>query len=282
MSDQNARERMLELLSDRAVFGLSEDEASELETLALQFPELAAEDSFEMAAAAFSIEALGRIEELPENIRRRIEASAGEFFDTAEAVDAAEVTPDSPPLIVVQKEPGFSWQSWLGWGVAAVACALLAFNILSTRFATTPEIARERTPAPTQAPAETSVEQIRAALASAGDVVTTSWSSPADDGAVEGKIAWSDSKQAGYFSVKGLKENDSSKEQYQLWIFDESQDEATPVDGGVFDIDTSGVAMVPIDAKLKVRNPKMFAVTVEKPGGVVVSKREKIVAIGKV
>ena len=95
-------------------------------------------------------------------------------------------------------------------------------------------------------------------------------------------MVWSDDKQSGYMTFKGLEANDVSKEQYQLWIFDETQDEATPIDGGVFDVSSDGEVTVPIDAKLEVKKPKLFAVTVEKPGGVVVSKREKIVAIGKV
>ena len=40
--------------------------------------------------------------------------------------------------------------------------------------------------------------------------------------------------------------------------------------------------IIPIDAKINVKKPKMFAVTVEKPGGVVVSDRQKLVAIAKV
>ena len=66
--------------------------------------------------------------------------------------------------------------------------------------------------------------------------------------------------------------------QYQLWIFDARRDERYPVDGGVFDAaaDTAEV-IVPIDAKIEVGTPVLFAVTVEKPGGVAVSNRKRIV-----
>ena len=47
-----------------------------------------------------------------------------------------------------------------------------------------------------------------------------------------------------------------------------------PVDGGVFDIAASGEALIPIDAKLPVGAGTIFAVTKERPGGVVVSDRE--------
>ena len=40
--------------------------------------------------------------------------------------------------------------------------------------------------------------------------------------------------------------------------------------------------VIPIDAKIKVQKPKMFAVTAEKPGGVVVSPLEKVMAVAKV
>ena len=35
-------------------------------------------------------------------------------------------------------------------------------------------------------------------------------------------------------------------------------------------------------SKLKALGPELFAITIEKPGGVVVSKREKIAALAKV
>jgi hypothetical protein len=81
---------------------------------------------------------------------------------------------------------------------------------------------------------------------------------------------------------QGLPANDKRIATYQLWIFDETQDEKTPIDGGTFDISDSGEVIIPINAKLRARNPKLFAVTVEKPGGVVVSKREKVAALAKV
>jgi anti-sigma-K factor RskA len=99
---------------------------------------------------------------------------------------------------------------------------------------------------------------------------------------VGGDVVWSDEKQAGYMRLRGLPVNDKSKETYQLWIFDKTQDKATPIDGGTFDVDKEGEVVIPIDAKLKALGPELFAITIEKPGGVVVSKREKIAALAKV
>ena len=84
-------------------------------------------------------------------------------------------------------------------------------------------------------------------------------------------------------TFRALAANDPAKNQYQLWIFDGGRDERYPVDGGVFDVGASqGEVVIPISAKVRVHDPKMFAVTVEKPGGVVVSKRERVVVAAKV
>ena len=71
----------------------------------------------------------------------------------------------------------------------------------------------------------------------------------------------------------GLEQNDPTESQYQLWIFDKNQDE--PIDGGVFNVAGDNV-IVPIDPKLKAVDVFQFAVTIEKPGGVVKSKQERI------
>ena len=49
-----------------------------------------------------------------------------------------------------------------------------------------------------------------------------------------------------------------------------------PIDGGVFNI-TANNQDVPIDPKILVGNrPVQFAITIEKPGGVVVSERKEL------
>lgn len=77
----------------------------------------------------------------------------------------------------------------------------------------------------------------------------------------------------GVLVIEGLVPNDPKVEQYQLWIFDARRDERYPVDGGVFDMGPSGRAVIPVRAKLGVTEPTLFAVTVEPPGGSVVSER---------
>ena len=116
-------------------------------------------------------------------------------------------------------------------------------------------------------------------LASAKDITTLSWTPTTDPNGktAAGDVVWSKSAQKGYMRFTGLAANDPTKIQYQLWIFDKNRPQETPVDGGVFDVSATGEIIVPITAKLSVDDPVLFAVTIEKPGGVVVSKRERIV-----
>ena len=81
---------------------------------------------------------------------------------------------------------------------------------------------------------------------------------------------------------RNLPVNQPTREQYQLWIFSKNQDDATPIDGGVFDVDAEGEVIVPIDAKLRADDVYLFAVTIEKPGGVVVSSRGRLPLLAKV
>jgi len=97
---------------------------------------------------------------------------------------------------------------------------------------------------------------------------------------VTGDVVWSTQAQEGYMRFQGLPVNNPQFNQYQLWIFDEKR-EKHPVDGGVFDA-LEGELIIPIREKLQVYSPTMFAVTLEQPGGVVVSDKEHIVAIAKV
>jgi hypothetical protein len=124
---------------------------------------------------------------------------------------------------------------------------------------------------------------MRARLAGGGASVI-SWSSTEDPAASQasGDLVWDDRQQEGYMRFKGLAPNDPDVYQYQLWIFDATRDERHPVDGGVFDVPSgSDEVIVPIRAKLPVGEPVLFAITVEKPGGVVVSDRERIALVAK-
>ena len=87
---------------------------------------------------------------------------------------------------------------------------------------------------------------------------------------VAGDVVWNDAQQEGYMRLRGLPVNDPTRAQYQLWIVDPARDKH-PVDGGVFDVAEGDEILVPIRAALRVDRPAAFVLTLEQPGGVVVS-----------
>ncbi len=89
---------------------------------------------------------------------------------------------------------------------------------------------------------------------------------------------------AGHWAWGGASEMASGDvvAQYQLWIFDAARDDRYPVDGGVFDVPPGrDELIVPMHPTLAVSRAVAFAITVEQPGGVVVSGREKVVAFAQ-
>lgn len=268
-------EQLFELLCKKAVNGLDADEVRELEKLEKEYPEFRDDDSFELAAASLSLSAIESVEEMPANLRSKVLADSEEFFDAAKSEFQKQF----------EFEPKSSfWQS-LGWAVAGFACIALVVNIYFTRIQFTGD--RTETDRPvvqTPAPELNESEKREQFLANENNLIRAEVANadPKADIEITGDIVWSSSSQKGYMRFRGLPANDPSKSTYQLWIFDEAQDEKYPIDGGVFDINENGEIVIPIDAKINVKNPKLFAVTKEKPGGVVVSDRTGIIAVAKV
>ena len=98
---------------------------------------------------------------------------------------------------------------------------------------------------------------------------------------VSGDFVWDPVSQKGFLHFTGLASNDPAVSQYQIWIFDGERDKRYPVDGGVFDVPANAdEVVIPINAALNVSKLAAFAVTVEKPGGVVVSARAHVVVLG--
>lgn len=92
---------------------------------------------------------------------------------------------------------------------------------------------------------------------------------------VSGGVVWNQGEQSGFMTFDGMPVNDPQVQQYQLWIIDPLRDEH-PIDGGVFNIRSQGQVVIPIDPKLEVLDPRAFAITIEKPGGVVVSDQTQL------
>jgi hypothetical protein len=98
-----------------------------------------------------------------------------------------------------------------------------------------------------------------------------------------GDVVWDNAGQRGYLLLSGLPPSEPGETQYQLWVFDAARDERFPVDGGVFDVPPGReTIVVPIRAALHIARPSAFAVTLENSGGVVVSDRQRVVALAHV
>lgn len=289
MIDNNKKERLLDLLTDEVLFGLDENEQNELQELEKLFPELKDDNSLEFAVGAIGLTNLN-VEPMPKHLQSKILADADTFF--AEKQPAKVVNFQSPLREEkeenigeeIQKtfefEPKRPFMQWLGWAFAGLACIGLGISLWAN-FQKPKEVVREviREVPQKVLPID---EQYKNLLSSAKDLKKTPWVNPKNDKEILGEVVWSEAEQKGFMKFKGLAANDVTKESYQLWIFDATQDEKTPIDGGVFDYANNGEVLIPIKANLKFKDPKLFAITAEKRGGVMVSGREKIVAIAKV
>ena len=264
VQDRESRyERLQELLADEALQGLAAVERAELAELLAEFPEV---DPDELALAAAAVDLCGLApsdETLPELLAARIARDA-------RAALSASVSP-TPSVRArgVRQSRAAGWLAVAGWLAAAAGWMLVL------RGAPPVEVADKQPSTPAES---------RQQLLGTPDLMTIPWTATEDPAAAgaSGDVVWSDSLQQGFLRFAGVAPNDPSKSQYQLWIFDSRRDDAQPVDGGVFDIPPGGgEVVIPINAKLAIGEAKMFAVTVERPGGVVVSQRERIVTLAQ-
>ncbi len=276
-----ASERATELLVDRATEGLDPGAESELRGLGLAAGGFDAE-AFELAAAAIDLAHGSQDTELPGGLYQRLSLQARAWDQATHTWEhrQSEVAkfPTPPP-----PAPGSTIPApWAGWAAAAACLALAVAGWWPSQEATSqnPSIAENpsaQTSTPSATPTLASLRQ--ELLTEARDLQQLGWTATDDPAAapeVTGDLIWSTARQAGFMRISGLAVNDPTVEQYQLWIFDPTQDERYPIDGGVFDVTSSDEVIVPIDARLPVTRPTLFAITVEKPGGVVVSSRERL------
>lgn len=201
-------------------------------------------------------------------------ALAARITATGEAlVRARTVPPIGAPATASPQRTPRQWTRWSGWLAAA---ALLALFVRQ----------QQTTPANSAPAASTDpVAALRDSLLADSTLLRRAWTITTDSTSTTatGEVLWDARTQRGIMRFAGLAPNDRAKWQYQLWIFDKARDERYPVDGGVFDIPANGGdVLIPIRARLAVGEAVLFAVTVEKPGGVVVSGRERIAVLAKI
>jgi Anti-sigma-K factor rskA len=270
--NNGSHERLTDLLTDRAMQPLGETEARELEQLLAQFSDTD-ETQFDRAAAAIHLTEAMKPEVLPAQLKAKVIADAQQFFGVEEAPREAEPLASNVISFPTERVKRSAWQ-WAGW-YAAAACLLLA---VLAGWPRVKQVVTGKPPVPTIADNRTNLRS------GAKDALQSNWTPTKYPNVqtVEGDVVWSSERQEGYMRFVNLAANDPAKSVYQLWIFDANQDEKYPVDGGVFNVSQSGEVIVPINAKLNVTKPTLFAVTIEKPGGVVVSKRDKLILTAKV
>jgi hypothetical protein len=286
-------EAMVDLLVKQVTEGLSPAEQRALDVMDSELASSYLRDMERAAAAVTLAGSLGG-EPLPAALSARVAQQAAEHFASARNVAdlgtartaAAEKVRDrqsrapSPAPARVGRFGGYGW-------LAAAACLVLAIFGWERSPPRLPPVAVVEpapaiAPSPAQPVTPTAAEE-RAALLAKADSLKIPLGATKDPAAagVTGDVVWDPVTQRGFLHFAGLSANDPAVHQYQIWIFDAGRDKRYPVDGGVFDVPANaGEIVIPIRAALMVRKPAAFAVTLEKPGGVVVSGREHVVALG--
>jgi hypothetical protein len=254
---------LLDLLAQQATQGLSDSESAELTTLLLAHPNVS-DTEFDTSVATILLASKISYPAMPAHLTNKILAEA-------------PVKKTAPTITALPAHR--QWRSeTAGWWSAA-ACLLLAITGWWPRL--------WDKPIATPAMVALTVEQQRNALANRGMVVQAAWS-PGNEAVANslfGDVVFDPTTQQGYLRFRGIPTNDPRLEQYQLWIADASRKPPQPVDGGVFDSPqstASGDVIIPFTAKLPVGKPAAFVVTIEQPGGVVVSEQQRVLAVAKV
>lgn len=262
-SAYDPRERAEELLINRALGTLDREESIELEALLALDPALD-DDRFEFVAASLDLALDGRDEPMPEHLRTRVQQDAEVFYGVHQQATIHPL-PRRRSRSAGRSAPGGAWR--------ALATAAVVLLLVWVAWSLQP--GGEQTTAP---------REVYSRTVASNDLVRWDWTGTDDPTAesVSGDVVWSSLRQEGAMKIGGLAANDPGEFQYQLWIFDQERDKRFPVDGGVFDVPSGAdEVIVPISAKLDVDRPYLFAVTVEKPGGVVVSSRERIAILAQ-
>jgi len=273
MSDSSPQgdQRMLELLAGQTLNNLSLDEQQEMSELPLDsVTSLQAEFDRVAAAVLLADSNEQHLQPLPAQLAKKIIEDAPSHLSATGKVNAVAsegYARQSAPAV----ESRVRRRELVAWLCAAASiCGLLGQWFWNDSSGT--ELS----------PSSLLAERSRL-LEEGTSVMQVSWapgSTPFPE-TVGGNVIWSKATQTGFLRFVNMPINDPMVEQYQLWIIDPERDDE-PIDGGVFDIIKNGEVVIPIDAKLRVLAPIAFAITIEKPGGVVVSTQARLPLIAAI
>lgn len=262
MNDHDIQNRFEELEAGRILGDIDAEEIKEWELLSKD-PRCKRDFSLELTAAAIEAEFLqAKQTELPQNLKEKLRTGIADFVAPA-PVNVVSF----PAWRRILSSPQFAW------GIAATFAVLLVARTFFQDPKSVPPLPLVRVSPP---PSEAKNQLMQKAK----DLKESDFGGQADFRGMTGKVIWSDALQEGYMTLTNLPVNDPAVKQYQLWIVDPKRDEK-PVDGGVFDIPATGTVVVPIRNPVAVNDPQAFVITMEQPGGVVVSKQQVVVAIAK-
>ncbi|MEM9082724.1 MAG: anti-sigma factor [Planctomycetota bacterium] len=213
--------------------------------------------------------------DMPQGLADRLNAMGRAWAESTSTGNAAEVkgVPAAEQTTSSFKFPVINMTGW----IAAAAAILVAWTVL---FGQSLELSPE--------------QQFEKLVATPG-VQRTDWIATGHPSGPEalGEVIWDPETNTGVMVFSGLSINDPKDSVYQLWIFDATRpgnvlsqfDDGSelapiltqrPIDGGVFSVGSEGRVVVPINAKLDIKQAVAFAVTIEQPGGVVVSDRQDV------
>ena len=277
-------EAIVDLLIKQVTDGLSPAEQRALDVLDSAVVSAHLRD-FEHAAAAIALAGSANAPPLPPDLAKLVARQAEQHFGAMAGADKPIDLAAARSAAAARAPAAAPRSQAYGW-LAAAACLVLAVIAWNRPPQQAPTAQLSPPPAavpPAAPPAPPTPAEERAALLARTDSLKVTFGATKDPAAhgVSGDVVWDPATQRGFMRLVGLAPNDPAVRQYQLWIFDGGRDKRYPVDGGVFDIPANATEVVlPIRAALPVLSPKAFAVTIEKPGGVVVSGREHVVALG--
>ena len=288
MSYPNLPEWFTDLLLLRATDGLDEEQQKQFDQFLIEHPdrdqiELQAE-KYELTAAAIDLGIENMDPErsdssMPDALRQKVLNGAKRHFEPGSVPPVPMREPESSttpaPTVARNQDGGLTTREALAWLAAAAAIVVLLTGLNPFAASQATPVAKETQ---IQTPETYTVEELFEEFVSGefADLIRLPWTATDENSSATGEVVWRDSAGEGFMVFDGLAVNDPLLSQYQLWIFDTSAGDPHPVDGGVFDVGEDQPVIVPIDARIPVTKAVMFAVTEEKPGGVVVSDRERL------
>ena len=262
-------DRLRELLADEILGQIGDAENTELQALR----ERASEEQVAEVERTFGellVALMDQSDEvMPADARTRL-VERGARRASGDERRAPGATPT--PIQIPAPRPGMSRLGKLGWIAAAAGVALAATAWMSRPTAVVPPEVVSPITRVAAAP-----DTVRIQLAPQGDLAANV-SQPSE-------LLWNQDLQEGVLRLESVPANDPTLAQYQLWIFDATREQYA-VDGGVFDVsaqtetDEQGRVLVYFRPKLNVGDPAAFAVTRERPGGVVVTDQSGLILLG--